>query len=66
MKLWINGDELEAPDGCTVAELLELVEVPRERVAVEVNLRVVRRADHHAHRLASGDKVEVVQLVGGG
>jgi sulfur carrier protein len=35
-------------------------------VAVEVNRRLVRRAEHASTRLAEGDRVEVVTLVGGG
>jgi sulfur carrier protein len=64
--LIVNGEEREVPDDLTVAGLLEFLDVPRERVAVEVNLAVVRRADHASHRLAAGDRVEVVAFVGGG
>lgn len=66
MLLKINGEEKEIPKAMTVAELLAHLEVPRERVAVEVNLQVVRRADHESHLLAAGDEVEVVAFVGGG
>ncbi len=66
MKLVINGEEREVPEELTVAGLLDFLAVPRERVAVEVNLAVVRRADHSTHRLTAGDHVEVVAFVGGG
>lgn len=66
MKLVVNGEEREVPEACTVAGLLDHLGVQRERVAVEVNLTVVRRADHEAHVLASGDQIEVVAFVGGG
>ena len=35
-------------------------------VAVEVNLELVPRQDHARHRLAEGDRLEIVTLVGGG
>jgi sulfur carrier protein len=66
VQLVINGEEREVPENPTVAGLLDFLGVPRERVAVEVNLAVVRRADHDTHRLAPGDHVEVVAFVGGG
>lgn len=62
----VNGEEREIPAGSSVSELLDLLGVVRARVAVEVNLQVVRRADHDAHRLQAGDRVEVVAFVGGG
>ncbi|WP_373046289.1 sulfur carrier protein ThiS [Vulgatibacter sp.] len=66
MKLVINGEEQEVPEAIHVAGLLDFLGVPRERVAVEVNLAVVKRADHDKHLLAPGDQVEVVAFVGGG
>lgn len=66
MKIWLNGEEREVPAGLSVAQLLEHLGVMRERVAVEVNRQVVRRAQHESHRLAEGDRVEVVHFVGGG
>jgi sulfur carrier protein len=66
MILSVNGDPREVPEGATVAELLVHLGVPRERVAVEVNGAVVRKALHDQHRLAAGDLVEVVAFVGGG
>ncbi|HWV37936.1 MAG TPA: sulfur carrier protein ThiS [Vulgatibacter sp.] len=66
MILVVNGEERKVPAGSTVSELLDHLGVVRERVAVEVNLQVVRRADHDTHRLQAGDRVEVVAFVGGG
>lgn len=66
VKLVVNGEERMVPEACTVSGLLEFLGVQRERVAVEVNLVVVRRADHATHTLAAGDQVEVVAFVGGG
>ncbi|MCX5655676.1 MAG: sulfur carrier protein ThiS [Planctomycetota bacterium] len=40
--------------------------VPRQPVAVEVNRELVPRSQHGARRLAEGDVVEIVTLVGGG
>ena len=49
-----------------MAELAALLELPAFGSAVELNGAVVRRAEHAATPLASGDRLEVVRLVGGG
>jgi sulfur carrier protein len=66
MKLTVNGEPTEVPEGLTIAGLLEHLEVRGPRVAVEVNRRIVVRGQHAEHRLGEGDQVEIVTLVGGG
>jgi sulfur carrier protein len=66
VKLLLNGEDREVPDGLTVAGLVEHLKLAGERVAVEVNLAVIRRALHGTHELREGDRVEVVTFVGGG
>lgn len=66
MKLEVNGEAVEVPEGLSIAQLLEHLQISRGRVAVEVNREVVGRADHGARCLSSGDRVEIVAFVGGG
>ncbi|MEZ6184588.1 MAG: sulfur carrier protein ThiS [Planctomycetota bacterium] len=66
MQVTVNDAPHEVPDGTTVAQLLERLDAPRAGVAVEVNRRIVRKADHAGTALAAGDRVEIVTLVGGG
>ncbi|HEX8200933.1 MAG TPA: sulfur carrier protein ThiS, partial [Isosphaeraceae bacterium] len=66
MIITLNGQSRDLPAGLTVAELLRLLEVRPEHVAVEVNRGLVPRARHGATRLAEGGELEVVTLVGGG
>ena len=62
----VNGEDVHVPVGTTVAALLQRLDVPPQRVAVEHNLRVVPRAEHAELRLNHGDHVEIVTFVGGG
>jgi len=62
----VNGEPREIAKGATVAQLLETLELAGKYVAVEVNLELVPRGRHAAHRLAEGDRLEIVTLVGGG
>lgn len=66
MRIRVNGEPREVPDGCTVAVLVELCELRPEQVAVELNQRLVRRADRAEVTLSEGDELELVTLVGGG
>lgn len=66
MQVVVNGEQREVPDGLTVAQLLERLQVQPERVVVEVNLAILKRAQHPATALRDGDQVELVQFVGGG
>lgn len=50
----------------TVAELLKELGRDPARIAVEVNEEVVRRDEHASRKLADGDRIEIVTLVGGG
>jgi thiamine biosynthesis protein ThiS len=66
MQVTVNGQSREVADGTTVAGLLEELRLNGKPVAVEVNLDLVPRQRHAEHRLADGDRLEIVTLVGGG
>lgn len=67
MLLVVNGEKRSfEPPPATVEDLVGALGLPTARVAVEVNGRVIKRADRPTHPLAEGDLVEVVTLVGGG
>jgi len=64
--LVINGESRVVPPVGNVSQLLAHLSIGEERVAVEVNGRIVRRNDWENTPLADRDKVEIVQFVGGG
>ena len=66
MRVLINGEERELPEGTTVSQMLEALKIQPERVVVEVNLTILKRAQLAAATLREGDTVEIVQFVGGG
>ena len=66
MKLTVNGKDQDHDTVKTVADLLGLLDVPRERVAVMVNGTVIRRAELGTTTLREGDTVEIITMVGGG
>jgi sulfur carrier protein len=66
MQVILNGEEQEIRDDITVADLLHDLQITLQYGAVAVNRRVVRRKDHQATHLRTGDRIEIVRPVGGG
>ncbi|MFB3891430.1 MAG: sulfur carrier protein ThiS [Phycisphaerae bacterium] len=66
MRIMVNGQWRDEGGDLTVARLLEALSLEPRRVAVELNKRLVRRADFGLTRLADNDQLEIVTLVGGG
>lgn len=66
MRIKLNGEPFELPDGESVEALLTRLDLVGRRVAVELNLDIVPRSLHAATALREGDQVEVVHAIGGG
>lgn len=66
MRVTVNGDDHDLPEGTTVRGLIERLDLTGGPVAVERNGDVVPRADHASAALSEGDVVEIVHFVGGG
>ena len=66
MKVLVNGEGRQLPEGMTVAQLLEEMALADKRLAVEVNLEIVPRSLHSSRVLSGGDRVEIVHAIGGG
>ena len=66
MNVSINGEKKEIPDGVTVLGLLEHLKVQPERVAVELNMHIVKKDAYGATQINEGDSVEVVSFMAGG
>ena len=62
----INGEKRAVPTEVNLDKLLELFYLPKQRVAIELNNTVVRRADWPETIIRDDDRVEVVHFVGGG
>jgi thiamine biosynthesis protein ThiS len=66
MQLIVNGEVRRVQAALTVADLVTELGLDRRKVAVERNLEIVPRSLHETVRLADGDRIEIVQFVGGG
>jgi sulfur carrier protein len=66
MRVTVNGEAIDVPDGMTVRGLIEHLNLTDGPVAVETNGEVVPRAEHEGRGIAEGDAIEIVHFVGGG
>jgi thiamine biosynthesis protein ThiS len=66
MRIHLNGDPHELPGPLSVSELLSRLDIDARRVAVELNLVVLKRAAYDTTTIREDDEVEIVNFVGGG
>ena len=66
IEIVVNGEPRTVPLGLKLDSLLEHLEIPAARVAVERNRVIVRKADWGATEVLNGDQLEIVWFVGGG
>ena len=66
LEIVVNGAPRQAPAGQTLLGLLLNLELEPSRVAVEMDRRIVRRAEWETLQLQPGSRLEIVQFVGGG
>ena len=66
MQIKLNGETKDVDDGTTLLSLVEQLSLAPERLAVELNQEVIRRAEWPDVKLSDGDRVEIVHFVGGG
>ena len=66
LRIEVNGESREVETGETLSDLIKRLALVPERLAVERNREVVRRADWPQTTLSEGDRIEIVHFVGGG
>jgi thiamine biosynthesis protein ThiS len=66
MKLIVNGEERRLDGVANVADLVRALDLDPRKLAVELNLEIVPKSRYDAQPLKDGDRLEIVQFVGGG
>lgn len=65
MTVKVNGEARDLPEGTTVSGLIEQFKLTPDKVAIELNRRLIR-SEKYDTPLKAGDEVEIVTFVGGG
>lgn len=66
MRIFLNGEAREVAEGTSVLDLVLTLTGDPRGIAIERNLEIVPKAEHGTVILQDGDRLEVVQFVGGG
>ena len=66
MNIYLNGEQREVPQNLTLAALLDWLNLPADRVAVEHNREIATKSNWAETIIQPGDRLEVVHFVGGG
>jgi sulfur carrier protein len=66
MEIGLNGKMREVADGITISRLLENLQLQPLRVAVQVNMDIIKRERYGEVALHPGDTVEILTFMSGG
>lgn len=66
MRIVVNGQPMEVPDGVTVEDLLRELGVRRDYTAVALNREVAPKTSYATTILREGDRMEIVHPMAGG
>lgn len=66
MNLIVNGEKTHLDHAPNVAALVAALELDSRKLAVELNLEIVPKSLYAQTPLKDGDRLEIVQFVGGG
>jgi sulfur carrier protein len=66
IRIFVNGEPCQIAESSHVGDLVRELKLPPERVAIELNLSILSRSKWDETVLRAGDKLEIVQFVGGG
>lgn len=66
LQVTINGEVRPVPPGTSINQLVKMLGLAPDRVAIEYNRQIVRRPRWTEVQVGDGDKLEIVQFVGGG
>lgn len=66
MEVIVNGNQQRINPASSLQDLLESLKVTQGRIAVELNGEIIPKSTFEQQRLNDGDKIEIVQAIGGG
>lgn len=66
MEIIVNGEKYQLGGAETIAALLDELSLEARKIAVEHNLEIVPKSLYGETPIAAGDRIEIVQFVGGG
>ena len=66
IKIKINGKIKTVIENSKLSELLKLLKIPLNKVAIELNEEIIDKKKINKLKLKKNDKIEIVHFIGGG
>jgi thiamine biosynthesis protein ThiS len=66
LRVTVNGEERQFETAMSIDKLLDELGLEPQKIAVERNLEIVPRSQYQDITVADGDRLEIVQFIGGG
>ena len=66
VRIQVNGTDRSLEKGTTVSALIRMLELTECKIAIEINREIVPQSRHEQTQLCDGDRVEIIEAIGGG
>ena len=66
IKIKINGKFIKIQDKTTLLNLVKKLKIPANKVAIELNQKIVNKKSLGYIKIKENDKIEIVHFIGGG
>ena len=66
VRVRVNGTDRSLEKGTTVSALIRILALTERKIAVEINQEIVPQSKHEQTQLCDGDRVEIIEAIGGG
>ena len=66
IKITVNGKQMQIIPKCSLKSLITKLKMPLNKIAIELNKKIIDKNRISKIRLKKGDKIEIVHFIGGG
>ena len=66
IKITVNGKQMQIIPELTLKSLIIKLKMPLNKIAIEINKKIIDKNRISKIRLKKGDKIEIVHFIGGG
>ena len=66
IQIYINGKKKNINNNCNLINILEKYSLKNELVAVEINQEVIPKSNYKTKKINKNDRIEIIELIGGG
>ena len=66
IEIYINGKKKILDNDCSILEVLKIFNIKNRLIAIEVNKEIIPKSQYKIKKIMQNDKIEIVELIGGG